>query len=99
MAQNSGLSAMERGIPQGILGGLVGMLFTVTLQGRGDLPDSLFVTAAGGLIFGLGWALGGACPGPMFALVGAGFTVFLAMILSALVGVRAYAALRSRLPH
>jgi len=54
---------------------------------------------AGGLIFGLGWALGGACPGPMFALVGAGLTVYLAVIASALLGAWVYAAVRRRLPH
>jgi hypothetical protein len=54
---------------------------------------------AGGVVFGLGWALGGACPGPMFALLGAGFTVFLVAIAGALVGAWAYAFLRPRLPH
>jgi len=42
--------------------------------------------AAGGTIFGLGWALTGACPGPLFALVGDGVPVMLAAVLSALVG-------------
>jgi len=55
--------------------------------------------AAGGTIFGLGWALTGACPGPLFALVGNGITVMLAAILSALVGTWLYGVLRSRLPH
>ena len=53
----------------------------------------------GGTLFGLGWALTGACPGPMFALVGAGLPVMLVAILSALAGVWAYAAVRARLPH
>ena len=55
--------------------------------------------AAGGAIFGIGWALGGACPGPMFALVGNGITVMLAAIASALAGTWLYAYLRPRLPH
>ncbi len=54
---------------------------------------------AGGTLFGLGWGLAGVCPGPMFALVGAGFTVFLAAIAGALAGTWLYAYLRPRLPH
>jgi uncharacterized protein len=54
---------------------------------------------AGGTVFGLGWALLGACPGPMFALLGAGVTVMVAAIASAMAGTWAYAALQSRLPH
>ena len=53
----------------------------------------------GGTIFGLGWALTGACPGPMFALVGAGHPVFLVVIISAIAGTWAYGALRDKLPH
>jgi uncharacterized protein len=53
----------------------------------------------GGTIFGLGWALTGACPGPMYTLVGNGMTVFLAMIASAILGTLAYGALRHKLPH
>ena len=53
----------------------------------------------GGAIFGLGWAMTGACPGPMYALVGSGTTVFLISIAMGILGVLAYAALRSRLPH
>lgn len=55
--------------------------------------------AVGGIIFGLGWALSGACPGPLFALVGNGVTVMLAAIISALVGTWFYGVLRPRLPH
>ncbi|TAE44521.1 MAG: transporter [Bacteroidetes bacterium] len=53
----------------------------------------------GGLIFGLGWAMTGACPGPMFALTGAGVTVMLAAIVSALAGTWVYSWLRPKLPH
>ena len=53
----------------------------------------------GGTIFGLGWAMTGACPGPMYALVGSGTTVFLISIIMGILGVLAYAALRSKLPH
>jgi uncharacterized protein len=53
----------------------------------------------GGTIFGLGWALTGACPGPLFALVGNGVTVMIAAIASALAGTWLYGLLRPRLPH
>lgn len=53
----------------------------------------------GGSIFGLGWAMMGACPGPMFALVGAGLPVFLVSLVAAVMGTWAYGALRPRLPH
>jgi uncharacterized membrane protein YedE/YeeE len=55
--------------------------------------------AAGGTIFGLGWALLGACPGPMFALLGNGITVMIAAIGSAMAGTWLYGLLRPRLPH
>jgi len=54
--------------------------------------------AAGGTIFGLGWALTGACPGPLFALVGDGVTVMVVAILSALAGTWLYGVLRPKLP-
>jgi uncharacterized membrane protein YedE/YeeE len=53
----------------------------------------------GGIIFGLGWAMTGACPGPMFILIGHGITVVIIMILSALLGTYAYGLLRNKLPH
>jgi uncharacterized membrane protein YedE/YeeE len=53
----------------------------------------------GGTIFGLGWAMTGACPGPLFVLVGNGFSVILVAIAAALVGTLAYGILRDKLPH
>lgn len=53
----------------------------------------------GGTVFGIGWALTGACPGPLFALVGSGLTVFLVAIASALAGTWVYGRVRPRLPH
>ncbi len=53
----------------------------------------------GGLLFGVGWALTGACPGPMFALLGAGSSVFVVTVLSALAGTWAYGYVRPHLPH
>jgi uncharacterized membrane protein YedE/YeeE len=55
--------------------------------------------AIGGTIFGLGWALTGACPGPLFALLGGGVTVMAAAICSALAGTWLYGRLRDGLPH
>jgi len=54
---------------------------------------------AGGATFGVGWALTGACPGPLVALVGAGVPVMLVAIASALAGTWTYGYLRPRLPH
>ena len=53
----------------------------------------------GGALFGLGWALTGACPGPLFALLGSGITVYAAAVASALVGTWVYGWLRASLPH
>jgi uncharacterized membrane protein YedE/YeeE len=53
----------------------------------------------GGALFGVGWALTGACPGPMFALVGSGSSVFAVTVLSALAGTWLYGYLRPHLPH
>jgi uncharacterized protein len=53
----------------------------------------------GGLIFGIGWAMTGACPGPLFAQIGSGFLVVGVTLLSAIVGTWTYGALRSKLPH
>ena len=53
----------------------------------------------GGIVFGLGWGLLGACPGPIYVLIGNGVTVMVAAFLSALAGVWTYGALRHRLPH
>jgi uncharacterized membrane protein YedE/YeeE len=53
----------------------------------------------GGLIFGLGWAITGACPGPLFAQIGAGFGVVVVTFLSALTGTFVYGVFRDRLPH
>lgn len=53
----------------------------------------------GGFIFGLGWALAGICPGPMFILLGSGYTVLIVFLLSAMTGTFIYGLLRSKLPH
>jgi uncharacterized membrane protein YedE/YeeE len=53
----------------------------------------------GGLTFGFGWALTGACPGPLFAQIGSGFVVTVATLLSAVAGTWVYGLLRNKLPH
>jgi uncharacterized membrane protein YedE/YeeE len=53
----------------------------------------------GGFIFGLGWALTGACPGPLFAQLGSGIGSAAVLILAALAGTWTYSALRERLPY
>lgn len=53
----------------------------------------------GGLLFGFGWALTGACPGPLIAQMGAGFTVIIIAFFSAVFGAWVYAYLKDKLPH
>lgn len=53
----------------------------------------------GGLLFGLGWAVTGACPGPLFAQVGTGATVTIITLLSAIAGTWFYGWIREKLPH
>lgn len=55
--------------------------------------------AIGGFLFGIGWALTGACPGPLFALIGNGVTVMIAAVISALLGTWLYGWLSPILPH
>ena len=65
------------------------------------LPDKKFSKGQvyGGLLFGAGWALTGACPGPLFALIGSGATVILATLASAIAGTWVYGWMRDKLPH
>lgn len=53
----------------------------------------------GGLIFGLGWAITGACPGPLFAQIGSGATIIIVTLLSAIAGTWTYGYFRDKLPH
>ena len=55
--------------------------------------------AIGGIIFGLGWALAGACPGPMYVLVGSGYLSILVVIFGALLGTFLYGLIKDKLPH
>ena len=65
------------------------------------IPDKKFNKGQiyGGLLFGFGWAITGACPGPLFAQIGSGFLAVGVTLLSAIAGTWTYGLLRSRLPH
>ncbi|MCR9133275.1 MAG: YeeE/YedE family protein [bacterium] len=53
----------------------------------------------GGTLFGLGWAIVGACPGPLYALIGTGYLIFIVPLFAAIVGAGVYGMLQSKLPH
>lgn len=65
------------------------------------LPEKQFNKGQvyGGLLFGFGWAITGACPGPLFAQIGSGFSVVIVTLLSAIAGTWVYGYFRERLPH
>jgi uncharacterized membrane protein YedE/YeeE len=67
----------------------------ITFQSKTFHKGQIF----GGLLFGFGWALTGACPGPLFAQVGAGFSVVIVTLFSAILGTWVYGLVRERLPH
>jgi uncharacterized membrane protein YedE/YeeE len=66
-----------------------------------SIPDKQFSIGQiiGGTIFGMGWALAGACPGPMYALLGAGYSTVIIVIISALLGTWTYSYIKPKLPH
>lgn len=53
----------------------------------------------GGLLFGLGWAITGACPGPLFAQIGTGISVTIVTLVSAIAGTWVYGLVRNKIPH
>jgi hypothetical protein len=67
-----------------------------------NIPDkekATFRYWVGGLIFGLGWALVGSCPGPIFILIGAGYVSIIVVFVGALLGTFLYGLLEKKLPH
>ena len=90
-----------------VIGALTVLLirtFRLKAVGGGEIdltpkPFKRVGNIAGGIIFGAGWALTGACPGPLYALVGAGYWSVLVAVASALLGVIVYGYLKPRLPH
>ena len=73
---------------------LQGNLITVPKKDKG-----LYRYIIGGTLFGLGWALAGACPGPMYILVGTGAFSMIIVIFGALFGTYLYGVLKDKLPH
>jgi len=64
-----------------------------------DKDKSFSRYAYGGIIFGLGWGLAGACPGPIFTLIGAGFYSILVVLFFAILGTWVYGRIANKLPH
>lgn len=64
-----------------------------------DKDPSTVRYVLGGLIFGLGWALVGSCPGPIFILLGAGFITVILVLAGALLGTFLYGVFKNKLPH
>ena len=62
-------------------------------------PLMFIANLAGGILFGLGWAFTGACPGPIYALIGNGILVFVVVLFAAYIGAFCYGILRKYLPH
>lgn len=89
-------------IPVGVLS-LQWLKRVIKKTGSGEcleMPEKHFHPGIiiGSLIFGFGWALTGACPGPLYALIGSGSLVILITLLSALAGTWAFGKIRHRLP-
>ncbi len=68
----------------------------ITIESK---PKTYKASIFGGILFGLGWALVGACPGPIYVLIGAGFYGFIIVLLSALFGTFCYGLVKEKLPH
>ncbi len=64
-----------------------------------DRPKTYKAALIGGIFFGLGWAITGACPGPLYVLLGHGYWTILIVIVSALLGALLYGVVHKKLPH
>ena len=88
----------------GVIGVQIIKKFNIKAIGGNDMhlkPKNKSVSryAIGGVLFGLGWALAGACPGPMYVLTGAGYVSILIVIFGALLGTFVYGMVKNKLPH
>jgi uncharacterized membrane protein YedE/YeeE len=94
-------------IGSAIVVGALSMILLRRLQIRSRTGDPIVIerkklgkgTVIGGVIFGIGWALTGACPGPLYALAGNGYPAYGVALLSAIGGALVYGLVRDRLPH
>lgn len=94
-------------IGSAVITGMLGVLLIRKLGIRTISGEAIVITKKpftkgnvfGGLIFGLGWAITGACPGPLFAQIGSGFTVVIITLLSAVAGTWVYGLVKEKLPH
>ncbi|MHA6280126.1 DUF6691 family protein [Salinimicrobium sp. CAU 1759] len=95
-------------IGSALLMGIIGVQLIKRSNGRSFFGEPIKIVPKergfknylfGGIIFGLGWALAGACPGPIYTLIGAGYVSILVVLLGALGGAFLYGLLRKYLPH
>lgn len=90
-----------------VMVGLISVLIIRRTKARTIYGEEIHIPAKtfnkgqiyGALIFGLGWAITGACPGPLFAQIGAGYSVIIVTFLSAVAGTWVYGYFREKLPH
>jgi len=108
----SRLAGLDPGYMYGIIGsaimtGMVSILLLKKFRIKSFTGEPIIIpvkkfhwgNVAGGLLFGLGWAITGACPGPLFAQIGGGFAIVIFTLLSAIAGTWVYGLLRTKLPH
>ncbi|MEY4603931.1 MAG: hypothetical protein RIT43_1223 [Bacteroidota bacterium] len=62
-------------------------------------PTQIAANVIGGLLFGLGWSISGACSAPLYILIGMHWQIGLILLVGALVGTFLYGAFKSKLPH
>ena len=85
-----GIQLFKRGIIKNSKGKLI------EVEDKPKMPKANLI---GGILFGLGWALVGACPGPIFILIGSGFLSLGLVLIGALLGTFLYGVIRNKLPH